>query len=198
MLTTASLLATPALPADMPALRGFTAFAESAEPEEVMRVLREYHTTLGAIIQKFEGTLEHFAGDSLLVLFNDPLPCPDPCLRAVGMAIEMRASMAELAGKWHTLGHELGFGIGIAHGFATLGCIGFEGRLQYSVTGSVANLACRLCMEARDGEILIDGKVHSAVEQLVAVESAGDLALRGFRRPVSAFRVSASAVAPPR
>jgi class 3 adenylate cyclase len=179
-------------------LRGFTAFAESAEPEEVMRVLREYHTTLGAIIQKFEGTLEHFAGDSLLVLFNDPLPCPDPCLRAVGMAIEMRASMAELAGKWHTLGHALGFGIGIAHGYATLGCIGFEGRLQYSVTGSVANLACRLCMDARDGEILIDTKVHTAVEPHVALESAGDLALRGFRRPVSAFRVSPSAVAPPR
>ena len=179
-------------------LRGFTAFAESAEPEEVMRVLREYHATLGAIIQKFQGTLEHFAGDSLLVLFNDPLPCPDPCRRAVDMSIEMRASMAELAGKWHTLGHELGFGIGIAHGFATLGCIGFEGRLQYSVTGSVANLACRLCMEARNGEILIDTKVHNAVEPFVALEPAGDLALRGFRRPVSAFRVSPSAAPPTR
>ena len=134
-------------------LRGFTAFAETAEPEEVMTVLREYHAALGALIQKFEGTLEHFAGDSLLVLFNDPLPCPDPSLRAVKMAVEMRDAIAALAGKWHQLGHELGFGIGIAHGYATLGCIGFEGRLQYSVIGSVANLACRLCDEAQDSQI---------------------------------------------
>jgi adenylate cyclase len=170
-------------------LRGFTAFAESAEPEEVMRVLREYHTALGALIQKFEGTLEHYAGDSLQVLFNDPLPCPDPCLRAVTMAIEMRDAIADLANKWHKLGHELGFGIGIAHGYATLGCIGFEGRLQYSATGSVANLACRLCGEAQNGQILIDSKVQSAIETLVAVVPAGDLVLKGFRRPVSAFSV---------
>jgi adenylate cyclase len=170
-------------------LRGFTAFAESAEPEEVMRVLREYHAALGALIQKFEGTLEHYAGDSLQVLFNDPLPCPDPCVRAVNMAVEMRDAIAELANKWHKLGHELGFGIGIAHGFATLGCIGFEGRLQYSATGSVANLACRLCGEAHNGQILIDSKVQSAIETLVAVVPAGDLVLKGFRRPVTAFSV---------
>jgi class 3 adenylate cyclase/CheY-like chemotaxis protein len=170
-------------------LRGFTAFAESAEPEEVMTVLREYHAALGALIQKFEGTLEHFAGDSLLVLFNDPLPCPDPCQRAVKMALDMRDGIAGLAGKWRQLGHELGFGIGIAYGFATLGCIGFEGRLQYSATGSVANLACRLCGEARNGQILIDAKVRTAIENLVAVETSGDLTLKGFRRPVSAFSV---------
>jgi adenylate cyclase len=177
-------------------LRGFTAFAEIAEPEEVMTVLREYHAALGALIQKFEGTLEHFAGDSLLVLFNDPLPCPDPSVRAVKMAIEMRDSIAGLAGKWHQLGHELGFGIGIAHGYATLGCIGFEGRLQYSATGSVANLACRLCGEAKNGQILIDTRVLSAIENLVAAEPAGDLVLKGFRRPVSAFSICASAQQP--
>jgi adenylate cyclase len=170
-------------------LRGFTAFAEATEPEEVMTVLREYHAALGSLIQKFEGTLEHFAGDSLLVLFNDPLPCADPCVRAARMAIEMRDAIAELAGKWRRLGHELGFGIGIAHGYATLGCIGFEGRLQYSATGSVANLACRLCGEAQNGQILIDTRVHTAIERLFAVEPAGDLVLRGFRRPVSAFSV---------
>jgi class 3 adenylate cyclase len=171
-------------------LRGFTAFAESAEPEEVMTVLREYHAALGALIQRFEGTLEHFAGDSVLVLFNDPLPCPDPCLRAVRMAVEMRDGITALATKWRQLGHELGFGIGIAHGYATLGCIGFEGRLQYSATGSVVNLACRLCGDAKTGQILIDSKVHTAIENLVALESAGDLVLKGFRRPVSAFSVS--------
>jgi adenylate cyclase len=171
-------------------LRGFTAFAESAEPEEVMTVLREYHAALGGLIQKFEGTLEHFAGDSVLVLFNDPLPCPDPCLRGVRMAIEMRDEITALASKWRQLGHELGFGIGIAHGYATLGCIGFEGRLQYSATGSVVNLACRLCGDAKTGQILIDSKVHTAIENQVALESAGDLVLKGFRRPVSAFSVS--------
>jgi class 3 adenylate cyclase len=171
-------------------LRGFTAFSERTEPEEVMTVLREYHAALGALIEKFDGTLEHFAGDSILVLFNDPLPCADPCQRAVTMAVEMRDEMAALSAKWRTVGHELGFGIGIAHGYATLGCIGFAGRLQYSATGSVANLACRLCTEAHDGQILIDAKVRSAIDGLVAVESAGDLTLKGFRVPVSAFSVS--------
>jgi DNA-binding response OmpR family regulator len=171
-------------------LRGFTAFAERTEPEEVMTVLREYHEALGALIEKFGGTLEHFAGDSILVLFNDPLPCADPCQRAVTMAVQMRDEMAALSGKWRKVGHELGFGIGIAHGYATLGCIGFAGRLQYSATGSVANLACRLCAEAHDGQILIDTKVRGAIDGVVAVDSAGDLTLKGFRTPVSAFSVS--------
>jgi class 3 adenylate cyclase len=170
-------------------LRGFTAFSEGTEPEEVMTVLREYHAALGALIEKFGGTLEHFAGDSILVLFNDPLPCEDPCERAVRMAIDMRDEMAALSAKWRGLGHELGFGIGISHGYATLGCIGFAGRLQYSATGSVANLACRLCTEAHDGQILIDAKVRSAIDGFVTVESAGDLTLKGFRSPVSAFSV---------
>jgi len=177
-------------------LRGFTAFAERTEPEEVMTVLREYHTALGALIENFGGTLEHFAGDSILVLFNDPLPCADPCERAVRMAVQMRDEMAALSGKWRKVGHELGFGIGIAHGYATLGCIGFAGRLQYSATGSVANLACRLCAEARDGQILIDAKVSSAIDGFVAIESAGDLTLKGFRSPVSAFSVNGLAAQP--
>jgi adenylate cyclase len=126
-------------------LRGFTAFSETAEPEEVMSILREYHAGLGALINNFEGTIERFDGDGVMVLFNDPLPCPDPSVRAVRMAVEMRDCIAGLTARWRKHGHELGFGIGIAHGYATLGCVGFEGRFQYSVTGTVANLAARLC-----------------------------------------------------
>ncbi len=170
-------------------LRGFTAFAEVAEPEEVMVVLREYHTALGVLIDKFEGTVERFAGDGLLVLFNDPLPCPEPSIRAVQMAVEMRDAVTELAAKWRHFGHQLGFGIGIAHGFATLGCIGFEGRFQYSATGKVANLASRLCDEALSGEILVDANALSAVQALADVELRGELALKGFSRPVKAFNV---------
>src|SRR5579871_320103 len=170
-------------------LRGFTAFAEIAEPEEVLEVLREYHAALGVLIDKFEGTVERFAGDGLLVLFNDPLPCPNPSERAVQMAIEMRDEVARLATKWRRFGYELGFGIGIAHGFATLGCIGFEGRFQYSATGTVANLASRLCGEASNGEILVDISVHRAIEKLADVEADRDLILKGFSRPVKAFSI---------
>ena len=170
-------------------LRGFTAFAEFAEPEELMILLREYHTTLGAVIHHFEGTVERFAGDGLLVLFNDPLPCPNPSVRAVQMAVRMRDEIAELDAKWRKHGHELGFGIGIAHGYATLGCIGFEGRSQYSATGTVANLACRICDAARNGQILVDAKVHTAVETLAEDEPAGELVLKGFHQPVRAFNV---------
>src|SRR6516162_4062234 len=170
-------------------LRGFTAFAEIAEPEELMLLLREYHTTLGAVINKFEGTVERFAGDGLLVLFNDPLSCPDPSVQAVQMAVQMRDEIARLEAKWHKHGRELGFGIGIAHGYATLGCIGFEGRFQYSATGTVANLACRLCDVAQNGQILIDAKVHAAVEMVTEMELVGELDLKGFRRPVKAFNV---------
>jgi adenylate cyclase len=170
-------------------LRGFTAFAEAAEPEEVLEVLRQYHTALGILIDKFEGTVERFAGDGLLVLFNDPLPCLNPSERAVQMAIEMRDEVAKLATKWHHFGYELGFGIGIAHGYATLGCIGFEGRFQYSVTGKVANLASRLCDEASNGQILVDANVHRAVENLADVELRGELVLKGFSRPVKAFSI---------
>ena len=170
-------------------LRGFTAFAETAEPEEVMAVLRAYHDVLGPLIYKHEGTLERFAGDGLNVLFNDPLPCSDPSVRAVRMAIEMRDAVANLAVEWRKLGHDLGFGIGIAHGYATLGRIGFEGRYDYSAIGTVVNLAARLCAEARGGQILVDGKVQMAVETLTAIEPLGELVLKGMQRPVSAFNI---------
>jgi adenylate cyclase len=170
-------------------LRGFTAFSEIAEPEEVMLVLREYHTALGVLVDKFEGTVERFTGDGLLVLFNDPIPCPDPSMRAVQMALEMRDEVARLAVKWSRSGHDIGFGIGIAHGYATLGTVGYEGQFQYSVTGKVANLASRLCDEAKNGQILIDINVCSAVEARVDVEFAEELVLKGFSRPMKAFNV---------
>jgi class 3 adenylate cyclase len=170
-------------------LRDFTPFSETAEPEEVITVLREYHKTLGALIDKFEGTIERFAGDGLLVLFNDPLPCADPSARAVRMAVEMRDQVAKLAAGWRSQGHELGFGIGIAHGYATLGCVGFEGRFQYSATGTVPNLASRLCDQARNGQIFVDAKVHAQVKGLAEMESVGELSLKGFHRPVKVFNV---------
>ena len=170
-------------------LRGFTAFSETAEPEEVMRVLREYHTALGALIFRFEGTLEHFAGDGLMVFFNDPLPCPDHEAQAVRMAVAMRRQMDELTEKWQKHGHQLGFGVGIAQGYATLGMIGFEGRVDYGAIGSVTNLASRLCNQAQGGQILISRRVYAAVEELVEAEPAGELLLKGFHKPVPTFNV---------
>lgn len=170
-------------------LRGFTAFAEAAEPEQVMAVLHEYHAGLGTLIHKYEGTLERFVGDGVLVLFNDPIPCPDPEIRAVRMAEEMRRCVAGLAESWRSSGHALGFGIGIAHGVATMGRIGFEGRFDYSAIGSVVNLAARLCNEAKNGQILIDGTVRDAAAAIFDLEPVGELALKGFRKPVPAFNV---------
>jgi len=170
-------------------LRGFTAFSETAEPEEVMGVLREYHTALGTLIFRFEGTLERFAGDGLMVFFNDPLPCPDPAAQAVRMAVAMRQQMGELTEKWRKRGHQLGFGVGIAQGYATLGMIGFEGRVDYGAIGPVTNLASRLCDEARGGQILISQRVYAAVGELVEAEPAGELLLKGFHKPVPTFNV---------
>ncbi len=170
-------------------LRDFTAFSEAVEPEHVMAVLREYHEGLGGLINKFGATVEHFAGDGLMVLLNDPVPCADPAARAVRMAIEMRGCVAGLAGKWRRHDRQLGFGVGIAHGDATLGCIGFEGRLGYAAIGSAANLAARLCGEARDGQILIDRRVQLAVATFADIEPLGTLALKGFSSPVPAFNV---------
>jgi adenylate cyclase len=172
-------------------LRGFTAFSETSEPEEVMDTLREYHETVGAIIHKFQGTIEHFAGDGLMAMLNDPLPCPEPCVAAVRMAAEMRAAVGELTAKWRKHGFDLGFGIGIAHGYATLGRIGFEGRHEYAAIGAVPNLASRLCGEAKDGQILIDGKVHAAIEAIADLEPLEALTLKGFHRPVKASNVRA-------
>ena len=171
-------------------LRGFTSFAETAEPEEVMKVVRDYHETLGKLIHKHEATLERFTGDGLMVWFNDPLPCPDPSLKAVHMAVEMRDSVAGLLQRWRKLGHELGFGVGIAQGYATLGRIGFEGRFDYAAIGTVVNLAARLCGEAADGQILIDRKVNAAVEATATTEQAGQLTLKGLHRSVATFNVT--------
>jgi class 3 adenylate cyclase len=170
-------------------LRGFTAFTEAAEPEEVMEVLREYHTSLGRVIFRFQGTLERFAGDGLMVFFNDPLPCPDHAVQAVHMAIAMRQEMVELTERWHKRGHQLDFGVGIAQGYATLGMIGFEGRVDYAAVGPATNLAARLCDAAKGGQILISQRVFTAVEDLVEVEPVGELDLKGLRRTVPAFNV---------
>jgi adenylate cyclase len=170
-------------------LRGFTAFAESAEPEEVKAILSEYHASLGKLIHKFEGTLERFLGDGLMVLFNDPLECPDPSARAVRMAVEMRSCVTEMAAKWRHEGFELGFGVGIAHGYATVGRIGFEGRADYTAIGTVVNLAARLCSEAGADQILVDPKVWIAVEAIAETELVGELTLKGFHRPVRTYNI---------
>jgi class 3 adenylate cyclase len=172
-------------------LRGFTAFSELTEPEEVMSVLHQYHAVLGRLIHKYEGTVERFSGDGIMIFFNDPVPCPDPSLRAVQMAVEMREEVGHLLVTWRKHGYELGFGVGIAHGYATLGRIGFEGRFDYGAVGTVVNLAARLCSDAKDGQILIDGKVHSSIESSIGAEPAGELSLKGIHRPVRVFNVSA-------
>jgi class 3 adenylate cyclase/CheY-like chemotaxis protein len=172
-------------------LRDFTGFAETAEPEEVMGVLAEYHKALGELIYGFEGTLERFAGDGLMVFFNDPKPCDDAALRAVAMAVAMRERVAELARGWHKRGYELEFGVGIAQGYATLGQIGFKERSDYAAIGTVTNLAARLCTKAQGGQILISQRVHSAVENQIETELAGDLDLKGFSKLVRAHNVIA-------
>jgi adenylate cyclase len=171
-------------------LRGFTAFAATAEPEDLMRVLREYHAAMGELIFHYEGTLERFAGDGLMVFFNDPLPCDDPTARAVRMAVAMRERVAELARGWRRLGHQLGFGVGIAHGYATLGKVGFEGRFDYAAIGTVTNLAARLCEEAEPGQILVSQRVYATVEELAEAEPLKDLSLKGFATPVPAFNIT--------
>jgi len=170
-------------------LRGFTAFAETAEPEEVMTVLREYHAEMGRLILAHEGTLEHFAGDGMMVFFNDPVPVANPAERAVRMALAMRARVGGLTARWRKQGYELDFGVGIAQGYATLGAIGFEGRWEYGAIGTVANLASRLCSDARPSQILVSRKVLAAVEDMVEAEPVGELSLKGFHRPVPAFNV---------
>jgi class 3 adenylate cyclase len=170
-------------------LRGFTAFAETSEPEEVMGVLREYHAEMGRLILAHEGTLERFTGDGMMIFFNDPVPVPSPAERAIGMALAMRAKVAELITKWRKLGHELDFGVGIAQGYATIGGIGFEGRWDYGAIGTVTNLAARLCAEARPGQILVSQRLLGTVDELIDVEAVGELTLKGFHRPVTAYNI---------
>jgi adenylate cyclase len=170
-------------------LRGFTAFAETAEPEEVMSVLREYHAEMGQLILEHEGTLERFTGDGMMIFFNDPVPVANPAERAIRMALAMREQVRQLTAKWRKVGYELGFGVGIAQGYATIGGIGFEGRWDYGAIGTVTNLASRLCGEARPGQILISQRLLATVETLVEVEPVGELTLKGFHRAVTAYNV---------
>jgi CheY-like chemotaxis protein len=172
-------------------LRGWTSFSATTEPEEVMGVIREFHNEMGSLIVRFEATVGWFAGDGLMVWFNDPIPCPNPSAKAVTMAVEMRQAMMQLLPKWRKRGHELDFSAGIALGYATLGRIGFDGRYDYGAVGSVMNLASRLCDEAGPGQVLVSQRVLGEVEQLVEAEPAGALTLKGFVKPVSAFRISA-------
>jgi len=178
-------------------LRGFTGFSESSDPEDVMTLLRDYHEAIGQIIIKYGGTLERFAGDGVMVVFNDPVLIENPALQAVLMALEMRGAIGALIEKWRDLGHELGFGIGIAHGFATLGTIGFEGRFDYAAIGTVSNVASRLCDEAKPGQILISPRVRQAVEKAVTVEPVGEFSLKGIRRPMAAYNVLAPSTSKP-
>ncbi len=168
-------------------LRGFTSFTDNAEPEEVMAVLGEFHGAMGAIITEHEGTVPHFAGDGILVFFNDPLPVAEPCERAASMALAMQAAFVPLRARWQKAGHELDLGIGIARGFATLGAVGYEGRVDYSAIGSVVNLSARLCAEAQGGQVLLDRRARAALPEGFGIETLTPLTLKGFDKPVSAF-----------
>jgi len=170
-------------------IRGFTSFSENMEPEEVMDVLQSYHEHMGKLVATYEGTIDHRSGDGLMVFFNDPLPSDDPVMKAVEMALEMRATFEELNVGWSKQGYQLGFGVGIASGYATLGIVGFEGRYDYTANGNVVNLASRLCDEAKNGEILISHKAYIEVEDQIEVEALGERRFKGFAQPVAAYNV---------
>jgi len=170
-------------------LRGFTAFSETSEPEDIMQLLGEYHGALGPLIREHEGTLDRFTGDGMMVFFNDPLPCPDAPERATRLAIAMRDAVAELGVTWRKRGHRLGFGIGMAQGYATLGRIGFEDRFDYTAIGAVINLAARLCAEAEDGQVLVSGRLAAAAEAVAHIEELGERQLKGMARPVGVVSV---------
>ena len=170
-------------------LRGFTAFSQVSEPEEIMTVLNEYHAEMGALIQEFDGTIEHFVGDGIMVIFNDPVPVPNPTELAIRMVVAMRKKMADLKIIWQKRGYDLDCGFGIAHGYATIGAIGFGGRWDYSTIGTVANLASRLCDEARGSQIVINQKTLSYIEDIVETEPLGLLDLKGFSKPINSFNV---------
>src|SRR4051812_4572169 len=170
-------------------LRGFTGFAERAEPEEVMALLKDYHAAMGPIVARYEGTLDHYAGDGIMVFFNDPVPTPDPARRAIEMAVAMRAAAQELLRRWRRHGHDIGFGVGISQGYATLGQIGFAERMDYTAIGTVTNLAARLCGEARDGQILISSRVAGAVEDSGTLEQVDEVSLKGLSQAVVVYNV---------
>jgi adenylate cyclase len=177
-------------------LRGYTAFTETVEPEEALDFLRQYHGALGPLVSQFEGTLDQFSGDGIMVFFNDPVPIPDPAERAVKMAVAMREAAGTLIAAWRRRGRMLGFGAGIAQGYATLGQIGFADRSGYTAIGTVCNLAARLCAEAKDGQILVDQRVAVSVEEMMPLEEVGELTLKGLTQPVVAYNVPLGAIQP--
>jgi adenylate cyclase len=177
-------------------LRGFTAFTDAAEPEEVQSVLGDYHAAMGRLIAEYEGTLDRFAGDGILVFFNDPFPIPEPGKRAAKMALEMRARFGELRTRWQKTGYDLDLGMGIARGYATLGAFGYEGRFDYTAVGRVVNLAARLCGEAKPGQILIDQRTRAALGDEFTAEPMGPIVLKGFAQPVPVFALTGSPDAP--
>jgi class 3 adenylate cyclase/CheY-like chemotaxis protein len=170
-------------------LRGFTAFAQTAEPEEVLGVLREFHADLGRLVLRYEGALERFTGDGLMIIFNDPIPIPNPAEQAVRMAVAMRDQVDTLRMKWGKRGYDLGFGVGIATGYATIGAIGFEERWDLTAIGTVCNLAARLCSEARSGQILVPQRLYSVMEGFVEAEPLGNLTLKGIHQPIATFNI---------
>lgn len=170
-------------------LRGFTHFSETAEPEDVIAVLQSYHAEMGRLIYDFEGSIDHRAGDGIMAIFNDPLPCKNPALQAVRLAVALRERMNMLLAEWRGLGHELGFGVGMSVGYATIGLVGFEGRFDYCANGSVVNLAARLSDEALDGQILINQRTFTAIGDRVEVEEIGELSLKGFSQPIRVLDV---------
>jgi len=171
-------------------LRGFTHFSETAEPEDVIEVLQAYHEEMGRLIYQHDGTIDHRAGDGIMAIFNDPLPCEQPTLQAVRLAVAMRDRMGQLLNDWRKLGHDLGFGVGMSTGYATLGLVGFEGRFDYCANGSVVNLAARLSDEAKDGQILISQRAYSLVADNVEADDIGDLGLKGLAQPVRVLNVT--------
>ena len=172
-------------------MRGFTAFTDAAEPEEVIALLAEFHAAMGPLVAEHEGTVPHFTGDGMLIFFNDPIEVPDACPRAARMALAMQARFAPLSERWRRLGHDLKLGIGIARGYATLGALGYEGRFDYTAIGGVVNVAARLCGEAAGGEILVDRRARAGLDDAFALEPVEPLALKGYEKPVPAFRLLA-------
>jgi adenylate cyclase len=172
-------------------LRNFTPFAETSEPEEVMGVLAEYHRAMGAFVHEYQGTLERFTGDGIMVFFNDPIPCDDAAERTVRMALDIRDAVSGLATRWRRNGHDLALGIGIAQGFATLGRIGFEGRFDYAAIGSVTNLAARLCSDAGPWQVLVTDRILAPIEHMAVAEVVGDVQPKGFSRTVRVHNISA-------
>jgi class 3 adenylate cyclase len=170
-------------------LRGYTAFTETAEPEEVLDFLREYHGALGPLVSQHEGTLDQFSGDGIMVFFNDPLPITDPAERAIKMAVAMRTAAGSLIAAWHRRGRKLGFGAGIAQGYATLGQIGFSDRSGYTAIGTVCNVAARHCAEAKDGQVLLSQRIAAGLDASIALEELGPLTLKGLTQPIVAYNV---------